>query len=184
MRIMTFQEYAMRMRYANILPSIILVLMFFGHNARAQKPTPVTDRAFQELKEKAEKGDPKAQYALGFKCNQNEDYAEAVKWYRRAAEQGYAMAQFNLGIMYEFGVGVLQDYAEAVKWYRRAAEQGHAMAQCNLGIMYDSGQGVPQDYAEAAKWYRRAAEQGHAKAQFNLTLVQISFSRSNILARV
>ena len=55
-----------------------------------------------------------------------QDYAEAVKWYRLAAEQGYAKAQNNLGVRYENGEGVLQDYAEAMKWYRLAAEQGRA----------------------------------------------------------
>ena len=49
-----------------------------------------------------------------------QDYAEAVKWYRRAAEQGYAAAQYNLGAVYATARGVPQDYAEAVKWYRRA----------------------------------------------------------------
>ncbi len=56
-----------------------------------------------------------------------QDYAEAVKWYRLAAEQGDASAQYNLGIMYINGKGVPQDYAEAVKWYRLAAEQGMLM---------------------------------------------------------
>ena len=51
-----------------------------------------------------------------------QDYAEAVKWYRRAVEQGYADAQGNLGTMYFNGRGVQQDYAEAVKWTRRAAK--------------------------------------------------------------
>ncbi|MCP4827986.1 MAG: sel1 repeat family protein, partial [Proteobacteria bacterium] len=43
----------------------------------------------------------------------SEDYAEAVKWYRLAADQGYADAQCNLGVMYDNGQGVPQDYAEA-----------------------------------------------------------------------
>ena len=72
-------------------------------------------------------------------------------------------AQYNLGIMYCNGQGVLQDYKEAVKWYRLAAEQGYAAAQYNLGLMYRNGDGVPQDYQEAVKWYRLAAEQGDAK---------------------
>ena len=55
-----------------------------------------------------------------------QDDAEAVKWYRLAAEQGYAEAQSNLGVMYNNGRGVPQDDAEAVKWYRLAAEQGYA----------------------------------------------------------
>ena len=72
-----------------------------------------------------------------------QDYAEAVKWYRLAADQGYASAQSNLGIMYDEGRGVPQDYAEAVKWYRLAADQGDADAQINLGSMYANGQGRP-----------------------------------------
>ena len=55
-----------------------------------------------------------------------QDYAEAVKWYRKAADQGDAFAQYNLGVMYDNGEGVPQDQAEAVKWYRKAAEQGDA----------------------------------------------------------
>ena len=94
-----------------------------------------------------------------------QDYAEAVKWYRLAAEQSYASAQSNLGFMYKNGQGVPQDYAEAVKWYRLAAEQGVAAAQHNLGNMYNQGKGVPQDYTEAVKWYRLAAEQSYASAQ-------------------
>ena len=69
----------MQMRYARVLPSILLALMFFGLNARAQKPTPVTDPALQELKAKAEKGDPQAQAALGLKYAERKEYAEAVK---------------------------------------------------------------------------------------------------------
>ena len=100
-----------------------------------------------------------------------EDDAEAIKWYRLAAEQGNVDAQYDLGFMYAFGPGVPQDDAEAVKWYRLAAEQGHPDAQFNLGLMYVKGKGVPQDYAEAMKWYRRAAEQGHAVAQTNLGIM-------------
>ena len=87
---------------------------------------------------------------------------------QRAADQGDAEAQFNLGWMYDTGKGVSQDYGEAVQWYRRAADQGHAQAQCNLGVMYYTGEGVPQDDREAVKWFRRAADQGDAKAQYFL----------------
>jgi hypothetical protein len=78
-----------------------------------------------------------------------QDYAEAAKWYRKAAEQGIDEAQFNLGLMYDKGQGVLQDYAEAVKWYRKAAEQGIDEAQFSLGKMYYRGRGVPKDYVLA-----------------------------------
>jgi len=96
------------------------------------------------------------------------DYATAVREWRPLAEQGYAKAQFNLGLMYDNGQGVSQDYAKALQWYRKAAEQGNVEAQYNLGFMYDNGQGVPQDYAKALRWWRKAAEQGNAKAQSKL----------------
>ena len=78
-----------------------------------------------------------------------EDDAEAVRWYRRAAEQGHAGAQYFLGLMYDYGLGVPLDDAEAVIWYRLAAEQGDASAQNNLGVMYGTGEGVPQDAARS-----------------------------------
>jgi TPR repeat protein len=78
-----------------------------------------------------------------------QSYAEAVHWFRRAADQGFAVAQYNLGILYANGDGVLKDDTEAVKWYRKAAEQGLAQAQSNLGSMYVAACGVPQDYTEA-----------------------------------
>jgi len=99
------------------------------------------------------------------------DEVEAVKWYRKAADQGYAAAQFNLGLMYEYGRGVAKDEVEAVKWYRKAADQGYAAAQFNLGFMYKYGRGVAKDEVEAVKWYRKAADQGNAAAQSNLGLM-------------
>lgn len=96
------------------------------------------------------------------------DYAAALREFRPLAEQGNAVAQFGLGLMYAHGLGVPQDHREAVKWYRLAADQGDAGAQFGLGWMYAEGLGVSQDNREAAKWYRRAAEQGFAAAQVNL----------------
>ena len=61
-----------------------------------------------------------------------QDYAEAVMWFHKAAEQGHHNSQYNLGVAYYEGKGVRQDDAEAVNWYRKAAEQGHTQAQVNL----------------------------------------------------
>ena len=99
------------------------------------------------------------------------DYAAALKKWRAVAEQGLAEAQFNLGLIYDNGLGVTEDNQEAVKWYRRAAEQGLTEAQNNLGLMYEKGEGISEDDQEAAKWFRRAAEQQHAKAQANLGFI-------------
>jgi len=97
---------------------------------------------------------------------QRGDYALALWLWHPLAERGNADAQFQLGVMYESGQGVLRNDAEAIKWYRKAAEQGDAVAQFNLGIMY--AKGVSPNYAEATLWYRLAADHGLAGAQFNL----------------
>jgi TPR repeat protein len=88
------------------------------------------------------------------------DDNEAVKWFRRAAEQQYASAQNQLGMMYEKGRGVPQDFVKAADWYRKAAERGYGGAQNNLAIAYALGQGVPKDLIEAYKWFALAATHG------------------------
>ena len=108
-----------------------------------------------------------------------QDYAEAVKWYRRAAEQGYAKAQFNLGNMYLDGKDVQQDYAEAVKRYHRAAEQGYAEAQCKLGAMYANGMGIQRDFSKAALWLEKAASQGNDDAKRALEQLRLSQARAS-----
>jgi uncharacterized protein len=107
----------------------------------------------------------------GLNARDRGDYKTAIEKLKPLAEQGDALAQYNLGLMYYIGLGVTLDLKEAVKWYRLAAEQGHARAQDILGMMYDRGQGVPQDYKEAVKWYRLAAEQGIGSSQHNLGLM-------------
>jgi len=74
--------------------------------------------------------------------DQDQDTVEAVRLYRLSAEQGDADAQFNLGVCYATGTGVLRDESEAVRLYRQSAEQGHAYAQYNLGVCYATGTGV------------------------------------------
>ena len=100
-----------------------------------------------------------------------EDDRQAASWYRKAAEQGNASAQNNLGVMYGSGEGVPEDDRQAVFWYRKAAEQGDASAQYNLGLRYHNGEGVPEDDRQAAFWFRQAAEQGNDSAQYNLGLM-------------
>jgi len=131
------------------------------------------------LTERAQNGDAKAQcelgviYEKGNSTGVTRDNAEAVKWYRKAAEQGYSHAQNNLGIMYAQGKGVPKDYAVAMAWFEKAAKQNYAGAQNSLGLMYADGMGVAKDENEAVKWYRKAAEQGLAVAQNNLGLMYV-----------
>jgi hypothetical protein len=86
-----------------------------------------------------------------------EDEVEAARWCRKAAEQGLAEAQDNLGYMYFLGKGVARDLVQAARWSRKAAEQGAAWAQFRIGLMYDSGEGVPKDNVEAYFWLNLAA---------------------------
>ena len=97
-----------------------------------------------------------ADFQVGKEAYKQGDYATTLREFRPLAEQGHVGAQFNLGFMYEGGMGVLRDHAEAVKWYRMAAEQGLTPAQFNLGVMYENGRGVQRNHAEAAKWFCRA----------------------------
>ena len=94
-----------------------------------------------------------------------QDYNQAVVWYRKAAEQGYANAQESLGVCYFFGWGVTRDRTQAIAWYRKAAEQGYAEAQYELGVCYFFGWGVMQNESEALYWYHKAAAQNHAYAK-------------------
>ena len=65
------------------------------------------------------------------------DYIEAMRWYRKAADKGAAIAMFNIGLIYENGRGVKRDYAEAISWYRKAAAKGDAGAKAALQRLRD-----------------------------------------------
>jgi uncharacterized protein len=109
-----------------------------------------------------------------------QDYAQAVAWYRKAADQGDADAQFNLGEMYRNGQSVAQDDAQAVIWYRKAADHGNALAQSNLGVAYANGQGVAQDYIIAHMWLTLAA----SRATETATRDQAAGNRDMLAAKM
>ena len=80
-------------------------------------------------------GNADAQYTHGlmyyFGRRVKQDYKEAVKWYRLAADQGTALAQSNLGVMYAAGQGVTQDYIRAHMWWNISASSGDKKAESN-----------------------------------------------------
>ena len=90
------------------------------------------------MSKEAQGGSAEAQYQLGQRYDKGQgvpqDYKEAAKWTRLAAEQGYAQAQNSMGFRYFHGTAVPQDYKEAAKWFRLSAEQGHETAQNNLAV--------------------------------------------------
>src|ERR1700677_3510804 len=94
-----------------------------------------------------------------------DELEDAVKRWRKEAEDGKALGQFTYAWYLEQGKGVPKNETEAAKWYRKAAEQNHSGAQNNLGLLYEHGRGVEKDEKEAARWYRKAAELGDANGQ-------------------
>ncbi len=129
----------------------------------------------------AEGGDAAAEcYICGWRYANGrgviQDDEKAVEWYQKAAEQGHAIAQYDLSWMYQHGRGVSPNSSEALKWCRKAAEQGYADAQNTLGWRFQYVRGVNvQNYDEAIRWYRTAAEQGHADAQHRLSELSARF---------
>ena len=103
-----------------------------------------------------------------------------MEWYRRAAEQGNADAQVNLGLMYINGSGVAQDESAALQCFRMAANQNHPKAQFNLGaLLYNGAAGEP-DLGEVCQWWMLAAMQGHPSAQQNLEIITGKLSREQL----
>ena len=80
---------------------------------------------------------PTAQALLGATYHAAHDYAQALAWFRKAADQGGALGQYNIGRMYHFGQGVQRDDALAAFWFRKAAEQGNTFAQIQLASLHD-----------------------------------------------
>ena len=98
------------------------------------------------------------------------NYQTAFRVLKPLAEQGDAVAQLYLGIMYAKGQEVNQNYEIATKWFTKAADKGHAEAQNYLGAMYEDGLGVQQDYKRAIFWYFKAAGKNvtHAQARIGV----------------
>ncbi len=114
----------------------------------------------------AEAGDAQAQYEFGKARQQSFDDAEAMKWWRRAAEQGHLEAHVALSVAYFQGRGVPRDESEGLAWLKKAADEGHAPAQYFLGGGYQSGTlTLPEDHFFAVHWFKEAAIQGHTEAQ-------------------
>jgi len=98
--------------------------------------------ARQFIRQAAQSDHQKAQFWLGYMNEAGEgeeqNLAEAFKWYRKSAEQGYSYAQYNLGHLYESGSGVSIEKDRAAFWYRRAAEQNHPDAEQALKRLWGS----------------------------------------------
>lgn len=167
--------------------ALITLACFYGNGTGVekdeQKALEWAHKAEEILIEIAEHGDVAAQLYLaaqyrdgnnGFELNKD----KAFEWFQRAAEQGDAQAQYEVGMCYELGTGVKQNYNEAAEWYHKAAEQGNTYAQMQLGGLYNNGLGVKEDKTESLRWYHKAeetlietAERGDVEMQFYLAIL-------------
>ena len=109
-----------------------------------------------------------------------EDFAAALGLYRKAADQGHALAQFNLGVIYYSGEGVARDVPAAVDLFRSAAEQGNAGAQFNLALMYFNADGVPRDLVQAYVWAELAVNFGEANAPAFRRTLENAMTRAQV----
>lgn len=159
----------MRSLAAVAILSFIMLVPVFAQNAPPEVVISLEDGRYLE-------GDAtriaEAWYALGvayFEGKEpyvSQDDAEAIRWFRRAAERDHAGARYYLGLAHASGRGVAQDFGEALEWYRLSAEQDYPAAQLNLGIMHFNGEGTGSDFEAAFSWFARAAAQGYGPAYY------------------
>ena len=100
------------------------------------------------------------------------NYKKALEKLMPLAESGHAAAQYNIGVMHEWGNGVPQDNSQALKWYKRSAELSHKDAQNNLGALYSKREGTEQNFVEALKWFLISAENGSEGGQKNIRILE------------
>lgn len=146
-------------------------------------------QTFPDWEKQAREGNAVAQNVLGMAYKYGEggpqDDALSLNWFKKAAQQGDADAQFNLGRIYGIATGpvygrqraVPRDDVTAAYWYRKAAEQGYTPAQLNLGQMYAQGSpAFPRDLAQAHFWLQQAAAGGDPYASTQLAALESEMS--------
>ena len=104
----------------------------------------------------------------GFQAFKSGNYEQALRLWLPIAEKDNADAQYNLGILYQKGLGVEKNLKTAFIWYKRASANGHSDAMYNLAIMYNKGRVIYRSPKDAIKWWKKSAELGNAEAQFNI----------------
>jgi TPR repeat protein len=128
-------------------------------------------------------GEIDAHFLLGLKYSLASDAPGAVESYRLAADQGNALAQFNLAMMYELGQGMEPDCAEATKWFLKAAERGDAGGQLQMGkrCHRDSFAPLARDASEskieAYKWFTLASAQGYKDSAMHCEQIGLAMTR-------
>lgn len=144
----------------------LIIVIFFP-------TTLVFAESFEKVLEKANNGDVKAQYQVGYLySNGNQgvsfDEEKGVFWFKKAAEAGDSESQLSLAMSYLWGSGIRQNTRKGIEWLTKSANQNNAMAQYNLSEEYSDGKNIKQDQNLAHYWHLKAAKNGDVSAQFKL----------------
>ncbi len=124
------------------------------------------------LRERAEDGDPDAQFAIGLAAQYGvgamRSYDEAIEWYSKAVSQDHPLALHKMGVRYMLGSDVPMSGSKAIELFKKASDLGLAEASKEIAWMYSTGTGVTYSKQEAFKWSLKAAEQGDPEAQADI----------------
>lgn len=111
---------------------------------------------------------PRFLYQYGRTLGKKRDYEKAVSYVQKAADMGYAQAEFALGDCYENGNGVDRNYGKALEYYEKSAAHGASSGAVRAAMMYERGIGVTQNFERALDYYRLSADYGDYDVRLGL----------------
>ncbi len=129
--------------------------------------------ASTELKQAVQKSEPAALFEIGRRYTNGigteKDLVKASQWYERAANMGFAPAQYIIGNFNEKGLGIEKNPSVAAEWYKQAAKGGNIIAMHNLAVLTATPNALSAnpDMSEAFKWFSNAADYGVRDSQVN-----------------
>lgn len=140
-----------------------------GTDGQAKNP----DKGVSLIEQSASRGYAPAQYYMGLHCMEADKNSDALKYLRKAANQGHAGALYQMGNAYLNGTGVSKDTEMAIEYFRRGAEAGDPDSQSQLAVCYRDGIGVPVDINQTRRWLQKATNSGDTWAKANLGVMLI-----------
>ena len=158
------------------LPAVFTLCFLLGMQLTACSKKTTVHAASEQMPVVQQQTDPMQQakkvYETAIKFAKGDgvvkDEAKAFQLMSQAAEQGYALAQHQLGMMYINGNGVKKDVNKAVPWFERAATQGVATSQLIMALFYERGEGgLEKDVNKSCQWVFKAARQSVAQAEYS-----------------
>ena len=126
------------------------------------------DKDLAMLRRAAEGGFASAQFSMGMRMKERDQWAEAAGWFSRSAGQGDPLSRYQLGLAHYRGRGVTRDRMRAFELIYHAARSGYVIAEYGVGLMYERGAGTMRDLAKARRWLQRAADKGDEDAREKL----------------